>query len=154
MLEIKNLHANIDGKEILKGISLTVGAGEVHAIETRAHLQLERIGGLEAITVLRIAEGLDPETDLHLATSGRDRETLDEDPVGPGGGHEHRVSPLDDGDLSVSPAHLRPTSERGLALLAVLIGSGLTAPVFGQGLPGISEPAPEATPEPDRQTGE
>lgn len=32
MLEIKNLHASIDGKEILKGISLTVKAGEVHAI--------------------------------------------------------------------------------------------------------------------------
>lgn len=32
MLEIKNLHANIDGKEILKGINLTVKAGEIHAI--------------------------------------------------------------------------------------------------------------------------
>ena len=32
MLEIKNLHAEIDGKEILKGIDLTVRAGEVHAI--------------------------------------------------------------------------------------------------------------------------
>jgi Fe-S cluster assembly ATP-binding protein len=32
MLEIKNLHAAVDGKEILKGIDLTVKAGEVHAI--------------------------------------------------------------------------------------------------------------------------
>ena len=32
LLEIKNLHATIDGKEILKGIDLTVKAGEVHAI--------------------------------------------------------------------------------------------------------------------------
>ncbi|HEX5133355.1 MAG TPA: Fe-S cluster assembly ATPase SufC [Candidatus Krumholzibacteria bacterium] len=32
MLEIKNLHANIEGKEILKGVNLTVKAGEVHAI--------------------------------------------------------------------------------------------------------------------------
>ena len=32
MLEIKNLHANINGKEILKGLNLTVRAGEVHAI--------------------------------------------------------------------------------------------------------------------------
>lgn len=32
MLEIKNLHASIDGKEVLKGIDLTVKAGEVHAI--------------------------------------------------------------------------------------------------------------------------
>ena len=32
MLSIKNLHANIDGKEILKGINLEVKAGEIHAI--------------------------------------------------------------------------------------------------------------------------
>jgi len=32
LLELKNLHCSIDGKEILKGIDLTVGAGEVHAI--------------------------------------------------------------------------------------------------------------------------
>ncbi len=32
MLTIKNLHANINGKEILKGINLEVKAGEVHAI--------------------------------------------------------------------------------------------------------------------------
>lgn len=32
MLQIKNLHANIDGKEILRGINLTVNKGEVHAI--------------------------------------------------------------------------------------------------------------------------
>ena len=32
MLEIKNLHATIDGKEILKGVDLTVNAGKVHAI--------------------------------------------------------------------------------------------------------------------------
>jgi Fe-S cluster assembly ATP-binding protein len=32
MLEIRNLHAQVGGKEILRGIDLTVGAGEVHAI--------------------------------------------------------------------------------------------------------------------------
>ena len=32
MLEVKNLHAEVDGEEILKGINLTVRAGEVHAI--------------------------------------------------------------------------------------------------------------------------
>src|SRR5213075_2427870 len=32
MLEIKNLHASVDGKEILKGINLKVNKGEVHAI--------------------------------------------------------------------------------------------------------------------------
>ena len=31
-LEIKNLHANVTGREILKGVNLTVNRGEVHAI--------------------------------------------------------------------------------------------------------------------------
>ena len=32
MLTIDNLHVNVEGKEILKGINLTMGPGEVHAI--------------------------------------------------------------------------------------------------------------------------
>ncbi|NLI72057.1 MAG: Fe-S cluster assembly ATPase SufC [Bacteroidales bacterium] len=32
MLEIKNLHASVNGKEILKGVDLTVKKGEIHAI--------------------------------------------------------------------------------------------------------------------------
>jgi Fe-S cluster assembly ATP-binding protein len=32
MLEIKNLHASVDGKPILRGIDLSVNAGEVHAV--------------------------------------------------------------------------------------------------------------------------
>jgi len=32
MLEIKNLHAKVDGKEILRGIDLAVHAGETHAV--------------------------------------------------------------------------------------------------------------------------
>ncbi|MDQ3042102.1 MAG: Fe-S cluster assembly ATPase SufC [Acidobacteriota bacterium] len=32
LLEIKNLHAEIDGKEILKGLNLQINKGEVHAI--------------------------------------------------------------------------------------------------------------------------
>ena len=32
MLEIKNLHASINGTEIFRGINLTVGTGELHAI--------------------------------------------------------------------------------------------------------------------------
>ena len=32
MLKIENLHASVAGKEILKGLSLTVNAGEVHAV--------------------------------------------------------------------------------------------------------------------------
>jgi Fe-S cluster assembly ATP-binding protein len=32
MLEIRDLHARVEGKEILRGLNLTVGDGEVHAI--------------------------------------------------------------------------------------------------------------------------
>jgi len=32
ILEIKNLHAGVEGKQILKGVSLNIGAGEVHAV--------------------------------------------------------------------------------------------------------------------------
>lgn len=32
MLQIKNLHANVEGKEILKGIDLTIKPGELHAV--------------------------------------------------------------------------------------------------------------------------
>nr|WP_298373519.1 Fe-S cluster assembly ATPase SufC [uncultured Halomonas sp.] len=32
MLEVKDLHVTVEGNEILKGLSLTVNAGEVHAI--------------------------------------------------------------------------------------------------------------------------
>ena len=32
LLKIENLHATIDGKEILKGINLEMGPGEIHAI--------------------------------------------------------------------------------------------------------------------------
>ena len=32
MIEITNLHAEIDGKEILKGLDLSIGKGQVHAI--------------------------------------------------------------------------------------------------------------------------
>ncbi len=32
MIKIENLHASVDGKKILKGINLEIGAGEIHAI--------------------------------------------------------------------------------------------------------------------------
>ncbi|HLC38114.1 MAG TPA: ATP-binding cassette domain-containing protein, partial [Candidatus Norongarragalinales archaeon] len=32
VLEIKNLHAGIDGKEILKGVSLKIKQGEIHSL--------------------------------------------------------------------------------------------------------------------------
>jgi Fe-S cluster assembly ATP-binding protein len=52
MLEIRNLHAKVDDKEILKGLNLTIRAGEVHAImgpngsgkSTTAHVLAGREG--------------------------------------------------------------------------------------------------------------
>ena len=47
MLEIKDLHATVDGKEILKGLTLNVGAGEVR-LANAGHptpLHLERGAG-------------------------------------------------------------------------------------------------------------
>ena len=38
MLEIKDLHASINGKEILKGINLTIRDGEVHALMGHAEI--------------------------------------------------------------------------------------------------------------------
>ena len=35
LLEIRDLHAGIDGNEILKGIDLKIGPGEIHAIMGR-----------------------------------------------------------------------------------------------------------------------
>ncbi|NNC61865.1 MAG: ATP-binding cassette domain-containing protein, partial [Eudoraea sp.] len=32
MLKIKDLHATVDGKKILKGVNLEVNPGEIHAI--------------------------------------------------------------------------------------------------------------------------
>jgi Fe-S cluster assembly ATP-binding protein len=32
LLEVKNLHASVEGRDILRGVDLTVNAGEVHAI--------------------------------------------------------------------------------------------------------------------------
>jgi Fe-S cluster assembly ATP-binding protein len=32
MLEIRNLHAGVEGRDILKGVDLTINAGEVHAV--------------------------------------------------------------------------------------------------------------------------
>jgi Fe-S cluster assembly ATP-binding protein len=52
MLVIKNLHARVEGREILRGINLTVNAGEVHAVmgpngsgkSTLAHILAGREG--------------------------------------------------------------------------------------------------------------
>ncbi|TAE34974.1 MAG: Fe-S cluster assembly ATPase SufC [Alphaproteobacteria bacterium] len=52
MLEIQGLHAELDGKQVLKGLDLTIKAGEVHAImgpngtgkSTLSHLLAGRMG--------------------------------------------------------------------------------------------------------------
>ena len=31
-LEINDLHASVEGKEILKGVNLTINQGEIHAL--------------------------------------------------------------------------------------------------------------------------
>ncbi len=44
LLEIKNLHASVNGNEILKGIDLTVNPGEVHSIMGPERLRQKHAG--------------------------------------------------------------------------------------------------------------
>ena len=32
LLEIKDLHVSVEGREVLKGVSLSIGGGEIHAL--------------------------------------------------------------------------------------------------------------------------
>ena len=78
MLKISNLHVNVEGKEILKGLTLEVKAGEVHAImgpngsgkSTLAHILSGR-DGYEVTEGSVIFEGKDL---LDLAPEERARE--------------------------------------------------------------------------------
>jgi Fe-S cluster assembly ATP-binding protein len=80
MLEIKNLHARVDGKEILKGLNLTVNAGEVHAVmgpngsgkSTLAHI----LAGREGYQVTDGSVRFEGKDLLALAPEERAREGL------------------------------------------------------------------------------
>ncbi|MFQ5958536.1 MAG: Fe-S cluster assembly ATPase SufC [Alphaproteobacteria bacterium] len=80
MLEIKNLHVTVDGKEILRGIDLAVNAGEVHAImgpngsgkSTLAYV----LAGREGYEVTRGEVLYDGRDMLALAPEERAREGL------------------------------------------------------------------------------
>ncbi|WP_404364813.1 Fe-S cluster assembly ATPase SufC [Marinobacter sp.] len=80
MLSIKNLHASVEGKEILKGINLEIKAGEVHAImgpngSGKSTLS-QVLAGNEAFEVTEGEVLLDGENLLELATEERAREGI------------------------------------------------------------------------------
>jgi len=80
MIKIKNLHANIEGKEILKGLNLEVNAGETHAImgpngagkSTLASI----LAGREEYEVTEGSVDFDGKDLLELSTEDRAREGL------------------------------------------------------------------------------
>jgi Fe-S cluster assembly ATP-binding protein len=80
MLKITNLHASIDGKEILKGLNLEVKAGEVHAImgpngagkSTLANV----LAGREEYEITAGSVDFDGADLLDMATEDRSREGL------------------------------------------------------------------------------
>lgn len=80
MITIKNLHASIEGKEILKGLNLEVNAGEVHAImgpngagkSTLASI----LAGREEYEITAGTVDFDGKDLLDLSTEDRAREGL------------------------------------------------------------------------------
>ncbi|MFL1403833.1 Fe-S cluster assembly ATPase SufC [Marinobacter sp. M1N3S26] len=80
MLSIKNLHASVEGKEILKGINLEIKAGEVHAImgpngSGKSTLS-QVLAGNEAFEVTSGEITLNGENLLDLETEDRAREGI------------------------------------------------------------------------------
>jgi len=78
MLSIKNLHASVEGKEILRGIDLEIKAGEVHAImgpngSGKSTLS-QVLAGNEAFEVTEGEVTLNGQNLLELATEERARE--------------------------------------------------------------------------------
>ncbi|SNC65065.1 Fe-S cluster assembly ATP-binding protein [Marinobacter sp. es.048] len=80
MLSIKNLHASVEGKEILKGINLEIKAGEVHAImgpngSGKSTLS-QVLAGNEAFEVTEGEITLNGDNLLELETEERAREGI------------------------------------------------------------------------------
>ncbi|MCK7546507.1 Fe-S cluster assembly ATPase SufC [Marinobacter koreensis] len=80
MLSIKNLHASVEGKEILKGINLEIKAGEVHAImgpngSGKSTLS-QVLAGNEAFEVTDGEVVMNGENLLELETEERAREGI------------------------------------------------------------------------------
>ncbi len=80
MLSIKNLHASVEGKEILKGINLEIKAGEVHAImgpngSGKSTLS-QVLAGNETFEVTSGEITLNGDNLLELATEERAREGI------------------------------------------------------------------------------
>ena len=63
MIKIENLHANVEGNEILKGLNLEVKPGEIHAIMGP--------NGAGKSTLLRIIAGILPPDEGEVRTRGR-----------------------------------------------------------------------------------
>ena len=80
MIKIENLHARVEEKEILKGLNLTVNAGEIHAImgpngagkSTLASV----LAGREDFEVTEGSVDFDGEDLLEMDTEERAREGL------------------------------------------------------------------------------
>jgi Fe-S cluster assembly ATP-binding protein len=80
MLSIKNLHASVEGEEILKGINLEIKAGEVHAImgpngSGKSTLS-QVLAGNETFEVTQGEISLNGENLLDLETEERAREGI------------------------------------------------------------------------------
>ena len=71
MLEIKNLHANVGGNEILKGLDLSVKPGEVHEIKD-LHVEVDGKKIINGLT-LRVGNG---EVHAIMGPNGSGKSTL------------------------------------------------------------------------------
>jgi len=78
LLEVKDLHATVEGREILKGVDLTVNSGEVHAIMEH-EASTSKIGE-DQIFYLR-QRGLSSEDAVSMIVNGFCKEVFKELPM-------------------------------------------------------------------------